>query len=241
MKIQPVSFNTQVYSCHAHSKTCQNQQSKHDSVSFTCYSNAITQGVHKVFKHESEAEKCFNMLIEKLLEDPKVYASQELSEIVKLYKSRGMVGVLTELWRPVSHNDTLRKLIDKAETNEKNITLAYTDNGAVLELANWGRNGFWNSLTDNKNATRDIRIVFNYPNSPASMEYGFDKKGRLNLWQYKHRGAVFTKFHKTTGHRMQQTFHSKTSNPEVYYYHANGSKNHLKNWIQGGTIIPSMW
>ncbi len=244
MKVLPVSFSQPITNQRQVSTNMSSRKtalkSQHDNVTFTCYQNSLALGVHTILNHENQAEKFFDMIFTDLLKASYLKSSDKLDEIAKLHKSKGMFGVLTEFWRPVSNNSVIKELVKKAE--EKNVILARTkENKPLLEVHNWGRNGFWNALTDNADATRDVRLVFNYPNTVSSVEFGLDKKGRLNVLQYKNGSAVFTKFHRSTGHRMQQTFHSDTGNPEVYYYNKDGSKNWFKNWIQGGTIIPSMW
>lgn len=246
MFVQPISFSISASNINTNSQKSINKPEfkyvqKADSFqpSFGSGYKLILESIASVnYSKDKKVEEAFGILFHELINEPQILEKAGFIEIVDVYKKGGFRGLMQELW-VANPEAKIKKIVEKAEFEPQ--TLVLKDEIPILEIMSFGRQGFWNTLFNRKNAPRDTRLLFSTPDKRFLMEFGMDKHGECAICQKRPGETVFTTFHNSTGNRKSITRQPHgTGNPETFYYNPDGSDNEFKNHIQGGSII-NIW
>ena len=162
MKILPVSFSSIQNNQHTLNTNKVNTFIKADSCSFN--------GGFKSFSHEKEFEKPFEELLTTILNSNKIEKNKHFYAFYEVYKRKGLKGTLLSLWQ-ANPTENIAKTVSKHV--QESVVLAKSGNEPVLELFNWGKHGFFNSIFDNKTAPNDVKLLFT--KNKSSFEFYLDK------------------------------------------------------------------
>ena len=225
MKIQSVLFMSE--SNNHKSQSINNSKfvslvQKPDSYTFT--------GAFKSFSHENSFEKPFDELLQIIINSNKYTKSEHFNDFLEVYNKKGLYGTLRTLWQ-ATPIEKIAKTVSKHP--QETLILAKTNNQSVLEIFNWGKHGFFNSIFETKSAPNDVRLLFS--KNKTTLEFSLDKKGDLTVSRNVGDNFYTTTYYKETGTKKSETVQYGSFKPETTYYNKDGSKAFWKNFIYGGT------
>lgn len=238
MKVYAVSVYPTNNLYKKNSLTPQKQIFENDSVSFSGYKSELAQSFISNIKTEKQAEKIFLNLFNKIKEDKNIFKTNAFYIIDETVQKKGFRGLLHQLWT-ANPDENIAKIIEKSAQEDTPLVLAKRNGQTVFELCNFGKNGFWNNLTDNSIASNDIKLLFSdgLNKTRTNFEFSMNKDADIILDQYENGFSVYTEFYKETGNRRKQIF-SRLTYSETTYYKKDGRKNFWKNFFQGGAAVP---
>ena len=209
-----------------------------DSFTFTGlekYEKSLVKAIRTNFKTEEGVNNAFSNLFKEIADTHFIYKSSEFEELKGMFQNSGFRSILNSLWSAYPPQKLL-KMIQKAENG--NLILASHKDKPILELYNLGRHGFFNALTDSKNAPREVGLRFSNPKQSISADINFEKDGGLHLSITDRHKNITMGFHKETGNIKYETSQYGESKPETTYYKKDGSESFWKKWLYGGTAVP---
>ncbi|MBR6098364.1 hypothetical protein IKP85_01310 [bacterium] len=207
--------------------------------SFTSYEKALILALESDFKKESMFEKAFAQMFGKIIESDSIYKSEDFKVLADVYGRKGFWGVMKSLWVPEAPTAEIANILEKSSVTGGSLVLAKQGEKPVLELFNWGRLGWKSLFSEQKDAPRDIRLIFNSLLSNNSLECSLRSKGELKVSKNQGGNEINTIYHIVTGNKKKEVC-SSGSFPETVYYNPDGSVNLLKTHILGGVAIP-LW
>lgn len=240
MRIQPVSLYTQTNYSISNNKKVSSYQTSADKVSFgnSLYKSTLKAAVNTTFLKDTDVEKTFNKLFNIIKEDNHFQKLEHFDFLSDLHKKEGLRGMMRELWTE-NPKPEVRSFLNKI--SDDFVPLAKQDGVTVLEIFNMGPQGFWNFMRENKNAKRNVELIFSSPNFKDGSFFSLrlNKQGGYVLSQKDDLSSIVTDFYTTTGKRASSVDSSVGGRPDVTYYNEDGSEAFFKNWFFGGT--PPIW
>jgi hypothetical protein len=109
-------------------------------------------------------------MFDSLIKDSSVVKRAGFEELVKVYQKSGFRGLLNELWKAYPSKEISAILPADFESR----LFAGEKDKPALQIFNGGRQGFWSSLFNNKNATRDMELLFTEPSDRYIAEFHFN-------------------------------------------------------------------
>mgnify|MGYP006916111251 CR=1 FL=1 len=200
------------------------------------YADSLKFFAQTVFKTDREVEDLFIKMLKALIKDTSIAKQKGFEEIVGLYEKSGFRGLLTELWKAYPSKE-LAQILPK---EQEFLALAGEKETPVLSIFNSGRQGFWNAIFNNKNAPRDMELIFTEPTDKYVATFSLSKKGNLQIVQRNNHTSTWSEFYLSTGAKKQEAVHTPDGFPETTYYKKDGTPDAIENHMHGGPAIP-LW
>lgn len=252
MKIQPVSYMPKtgmIYNNKIKSMRQDNKLQASDSVNFSGYDNVLKKMAGIKLDRESNVEEHFKKVMLEIWCDNNINKSKVFEEITDIYTKKGLRGMLMEFSNPYpqmnikniikNFGDDISQTICERVDNSKAVKASENISSPIVKLINLGRHGLWNSMINNKKAPKDIHISFH--SKSDYIELYVDKKGDLTIEQNYGDNMRFTSYYSLTGHKKKVVESYGDTKPEATYYNVDGTKNFLKNFIFGGTVVDAIY